>query len=487
MMLNEATMTTRGEDVSDYIIGCFQDIRLQKIGALLFKNICTKMTTCIKYLAGSRALQVGFSRFLYNKKTSVKEIERSFAEKTNNNCINRNHVLCIQDTVEVGYPKQHIKKDEFGPTTYGDIKGFFAHPGLIVDAENYDVLGLSSVDPWVRADEKVGPLEQRSIEEKESYYWLETAKKASDNMSNAKLITAVGDRGSDIYELFDRIPNERTHLLVRACYDRKLSNGKFVSAHMSEVLVAGEYKFELGNISGKRKPFNAPRRDDLKVRQARIATMAVKYSEIEITKLQSKLKPKGNPSVKLTCVEVREISDVPSGEEEIFWRLFTTHKINSFDDAKQIIEWYQARWTIEQIFRTMKKKGLQIEDSQVENVDVLLKLFTLSIASAVTTMMLVNARDGSTNRQATDVFNKNEILVLSLILKKVEGKTIKQKNPHIINSLSWASWIIARLGGWNGYACESPSGPMTMYRGLEKFHNYFGGWGLATYSTGNDQ
>lgn len=479
-MSSEATIMTRGEDVSDYIIGCFQDYRLKKIGALLFKKICTKMTTCIKHLAGSRALEVGFSRFLHNKNTDIAEIEHSLAERTNHNCENRNHVLCIQDTVEVNYPKQYIKKNDFGPTTLNDINGFFAHPGLIVDAENYDVLGLSSIDPWVRGDKKAGSLEQRPIEDKESYFWLETARKASNNISNAKIITAVGDRGSDIYELFDRIPNERTHLLVRACYDRKLSNGKFVSAYMSEVLVAGEYELELSNISRNNKPFKLRwGNKSSKFRQARTATMAVKYSEIEITKLQSKLNPKGSPSVKLTCVEVREISDIPDGEEEIFWRLFTTHKVNSFDDAKQIIRWYQARWMIEQIFRTIKKKGLNIEDSQIESVDSLLKLFTLSIAAGVTVMMLVNARDGTTNRLATDVFNKHEIIVLALILSKVEGKTTKQKNPHIVNSLGWASWIIARLGGWNGYACEFPPGPITMYRGLEKFQYYFDGWKLT--------
>lgn len=57
------------------------------------------MTTSIKNLAGNRALQVAFSRFLSNTKSNIDEIEKSLAEKTNKNCIKKQHVLCIQDTV----------------------------------------------------------------------------------------------------------------------------------------------------------------------------------------------------------------------------------------------------------------------------------------------------------------------------------------------------------------------------------------------------
>jgi hypothetical protein len=72
-------------------------------------------------------------------------------------------------------------------------------------------------------------------------------------------------------------------------------------------------------------------------------------------------------------------------------------------------------------------------------------------------------------------------VVFSRILsnEKVEGKTEKQKNPYRKNSMSWASWLIARLGGWNGYSSESPPGPITMLRGLQKFALQLQDWLLA--------
>ncbi len=38
-------------------------------------------------------------------------------------------------------------------------------------------------------------------------------------------------------------------------------------------------------------------------------------------------------------------------------------------------------------------------------------------------------------------------------------------------------WIIARLGGWNGYRSESPLGPIVMLRGLQKFEIQYEGFG----------
>jgi hypothetical protein len=37
---------------------------------------------------------------------------------------------------------------------------------------------------------------------------------------------------------------------------------------------------------------------------------------------------------------------------------------------------------------------------------------------------------------------------LVALLGKVEVKTQKQQNPHPKKNIAWASWIIARFGGW---------------------------------------
>jgi hypothetical protein len=56
-----------GEDVSAFAIGRFGDKRLSRLGGLLFKRLCEKLTVCIKSLGGDRATEVAFNRFLSNE------------------------------------------------------------------------------------------------------------------------------------------------------------------------------------------------------------------------------------------------------------------------------------------------------------------------------------------------------------------------------------------------------------------------------------
>ncbi|HEY0835249.1 MAG TPA: hypothetical protein VGE72_15200 [Azospirillum sp.] len=100
--------------------------------------------------------------------------------------------------------------------------------------------------------------------------------------------------------------------------------------------------------------------------------------------------------------------------------------------------------------------------------------------SAVRILQLVAARDGG-ERAAEEVFKPDEIAVLEALGPTLEGHTPRQKNPHPVGRLSWAVWIIARLGGWKSYArSERPPGPITMRNGLKRFEAMAVGFSLAT-------
>ena len=448
-----------GEDVSSFSLGTFGDARLMKVGALLFKRVFEKLTVCIKSLGGNRATEVAFNRFLSNDKVEPAMISDELAKKTNDACINRSHVLCLQDTVQLTYPTQPLKKVNFGSTGDANTKGLFVHPGIIVDASNRDVLGTSGVITWCRDEGSIKQVKKsRSIEEKESIRWINTALSAKKTITHAETITVIGDRESDIFEIFERVPDKRTHLIVRASHDRNLATNEKLSEVLENTPLAGTHEIELPAITGKRKP--------------RTATLSIKYTPIL-------LRNQGEDWIRIFCVSAMEISSVPKGESPISWVLLTTHSVRTLKTAIQILIWYTWRWMIEQIFRTMKNKGLKIEESQIENPKKLQILSIISVATAIKIMSLVESRDGKNDRSATDLFSEDEIMLLFLICKKLEGNTEKQKNPYKKNSMSWTAWIIARLGGWNGYRSESPPGPIIMLRGLQKFESQFEGWLLA--------
>jgi hypothetical protein len=116
--------------------------------------------------------------------------------------------------------------------------------------------------------------------------------------------------------------------------------------------------------------------------------------------------------------------------------------------------------------------------NQVETAERLIKLTAIAAKAAVTTMQLVQARSAPDREPATLAFSADEIAVLNKLNAELQGATKLQKNPNRNKSLKWASWIIAKLGGWDGYPSSKPPGPITFKHGLEEFHAIVAGWTL---------
>jgi len=374
------------------------------------------------------------------------------------------HVLAIQDTTELNFAAHARRTRGLGRVGNGVDPGFFLHPVLVAEAEaGGGILGLAGAEIWVRHKRKRADYRELAIEEKESYRWIVGAERAKAALAQAAMVTVIGDAESDIYDAFVRIPDARAHLLTRACQDRKLADG------------SGLYAYAAGLPEQDRYTLALPA---TKKRVARTAQMALRFAPVTICRPADCPDKSLAHRVTLCLVEAREI-DAPAGAEPICWRLLTTHPVHTLAQAHQIVAWYCQRWHIEQLFRTLKRQGLQLESSLVENAKALIKLSVLALIAAVRTLQLTRARDGTRDQPATVAFDPEEIDVLGYVLSTLEGKTHKQRNPFPANSLAWAAWIIARLGGWSGYASGRPAGPITILHGLTRFAGILHGFTLA--------
>jgi hypothetical protein len=337
---------------------------------------------------------------------------------------------------------------------------------LAIDAASRALLGLTGLQIWTRQTLARADYRQQPIEMKESYRWVQSAATAKRVLGAAAMVTVIGDRESDIYEEFDRIPDERTHLLTRACRDRALVGGGrlFTIAQTWPV----QHRFELDLRARPGRP-------------ARTAKVELRFGQVTIKRPGNCSDPSASSQLTLRLVEVKEVDT--SVEEPIHWRLLTTHEATTVAQSLQLVAWYRERWHIEQLFRTSKSQGLKLESSQVENVDALFKLAAIAMIAATKIMQLVLARDGTVDRPATDVVAPEQLPVLEVLQASLEGKTAKQKNPHLKHSIAWLAWIIARLGGWTGYASERPPGPITFHRGWDRFEQIAHGWRLRDVCT----
>jgi hypothetical protein len=137
----------------------------------------------------------------------------------------------------------------------------------------------------------------------------------------------------------------------------------------------------------------------------------------------------------LSAIEVSEI-DPPPGEQPITWRLLSTHDVETVEQALRLIGWYRQRWHIEQLFRTVKSQGLDIEGSDIVEGDVLEKLAVIALIAACQTMQLALAFASPHDTQpASHVFNKREIQVLEALQGRLQGLTEKQRNAHQYGTL----------------------------------------------------
>ncbi|MGY4499911.1 hypothetical protein ACVWYH_003842 [Bradyrhizobium sp. GM24.11] len=134
-----------------------------------------------------------------------------------------------------------------------------------------------------------------------------------------------------------------------------------------------------------------------------------------------------------------------------------------------MVELYRRRWAIEQLFRTLKTEGFDVEDVQIEDKAPRHRLIVATLIAAVCIQQLVHARDGGPGplRPVSDALEPKDIPLLEACCARLEGKTQRQKNPHPKGSLAYAAWVCARLGGWTGY--YGKPGPVVMLQGWLEF------------------
>lgn len=421
-----------------------------------------RQTVCLRQLAeGDHSQEIRFGRFLNNGAVTVEEIIAGWSQETRS-AVEGRHVLALQDTSEIKFATTPDNRRDLGKIKKGNCFGLLLHPMLALDADTGTCLGLVGGTVWTRGPEELPPHAERPLNEKESRRWVETAEAAKPVLLAATRVTAIADREGDFFIMWARLPDRRFDLLSRAMHDHALVGGSTLYRAVETVAFCDTQTIELRERAD---------------RAARQATLHLRFGEATIRRPQN-LREKGLPDgVRLSWVEVVEPA-APEGAEPLHWLLLTTHWLNSPADAWQIVAWYKQRWMIEQFFRVMKTQGFKIEDSQLQLAARLEKLVAIAAKAAAIVMQLVQARSGGDPQPAGLAFTEGEIDMLAALEGRFKGKTKLQSNPHPKASLAWAAWIIAKLGGWNGYASSKPPGPITFFNGLRYFRAAAEGWAL---------
>lgn len=378
--------------------------------------------------------------------------------------VSEKDLICIQDTSEYMYEHHRgILKDG----TLGEINdknlGVRVHPMLVLDAHDEFAYGFSSLEIINRTgqtkDKREREYKKLAIEEKESYRWIQASLNTKRLLHEARSLTIVGDRESDIYQIWSRIPDEKTHLVIRTSLSRVFKN------EQGEQIDPTEPEKRMGFI---KLAIPANSEGTTKAREAHIELFVQKAW----TRRPLVLKRSNDPdSVPLYVVVAKEVINRQGEVHDLIeWILLTDIKTETFQDAINIISIYKSRWNIEQIFRLTKHKGFQLESSQLETGHAIENLIALVFIAAIRVFQMVKSRNDQ-QRPALDIFDEQEVTLLTRVNKGIEGKSEKSKNKNKSGSIAFIIWIIARLGDWKPED-KDPPGPITMLKGWIVLQNY---------------
>ncbi|MEO1448329.1 MAG: IS4 family transposase [Bacteroidota bacterium] len=454
----------------------YGDIRIGRRLEELLEQITLKQRLAIHGLSSSYSQQRAFYRLMHNNRLDIHEMLEESLGRMSGGEIGE-HVLLIEDSSKIQYKDllPSLKHSEgLGRLSHDQDFGYYLHPSLCVDPTNGFPVGISDVQIW-HLDDQMPTYDQRVGEgvpftQKSSVRWLRAALNSRKRLGEQTHITVVADREADIYESLSELRASGIDFVIRAKHNRSLLNSEEHLFSLADSLEEqGRFKFKI--------PLD-PRKDAKRMDSE--VEVAIRFAPISI-KRSYKAQSSGirgyPPQLEVYLIDMREV--VPKGSKPIHWRILSSHPVTDMQSARQIIQYYRYRWIIEQLFRLLKKQGLGIEQLELKSGMAILRMGVLALEAALKMLQFTYAHKAHQPIAVERMFTPEEIPLLRVLNQKYEGRTAKQKNPFNPHELQWATWIIARIGGWKSYQSQRPPGPITFKRGWQEFERLLEGVRLA--------
>jgi hypothetical protein len=414
-------------------------------------------------------------RFFSNERVSEQEILAGHFQATRDRFkATEGAILVLHDTTEFSFQRENPhsigitnaihtgRKDNDGrPRIYTQC-GILMHSSLTVTTEGLP-LGIAAVKFWTRKKFKgTNALKKKTnsshlpIEEKESIRWIENLKQSTTLLNDSDRCVHVGDRESDIYELFCAAGEAKTHFLVRTCTDRLVEDGACkISEEMEAVELQGLHRIEVRDKKGKVSE----------------AILEIRYRRIRV--LPPIGKQKRYPQLTLTAIYAKE-RNAPEGREPLDWKLLTDMPVRTPTEAIEKLRWYALRWKIE-TYHKILKSGCKAEEAKLRTAERLVNLIAVFciLSWRIFWMTMLNR---STAGMPTDlVFSKTERRLLDHLVP----------DPHsdraVTKSLSSYITKVARLGGYLARTTDPPPGNIVLWRGLSRLTDIMLGFEAAGF------
>ena len=426
----------------------FYDPRLNRRLFQLTRDFYSLPQAPITEACGSHAKAKAAYRFFENKRVSMKEVLSAHLESTIERIKPHDIILAVQDTTSVDYTG-HRGMEGLGPTSHKSKSaiGLHVHDTMAFTTDGTP-LGLLDVQCWARDPQDKGRRKDRlPIEQKESVKWLKSYRTVCEvqKVCPGTVLVSVGDRESDIYELFlEATKNpDGPKLLVRCERSRnRRTETDFLWEEVAKKPVAGMQVVRI------------PRRGCQLEREAKLE---VRYAPVTLKAPDRK----NYAPVKVWMVYAREIDCPKSVKFPLKWMLLTTVPVHTLEDACERLAWYAKRWGIEIYHRTVKS-GCRIEDRWFDSTDSLERCLAIDMVVAWRIYHLSKLGREVPDHPCTIFFQGAEWKALYILVNKTTD--LPAKEPTMREAVR----MLARLGGFLGRKRDGEPGTTTLWRGIQR-------------------
>lgn len=376
-------------------------------------------------------------------------ILRPHVEQTRGRASALPRVFLVQDTAELNFTL-HEECEGLGPIgSGGTLRGLHQQNVLAIDPTLQRPLGLMYQRHHRRQSRPPGHSNDRSatrampLEQRESYWWVEAIRAIGSPPASVCWVH-VGDRGEDIFGVYEEARRQGADWLIRAARDRRIQSPTGETHLMS-------YARQLTRVATRRvnvrTPSGATRLAELHVAAGRVTLPPVRF-EREYRACEP-----------VECWVVRTWEPQPPAENKpLEWILLTSLACDTPAAATFAAEGYALRWMIEE-FHKCEKTGCQVEARRLTHTDRLEPLIALLSVLAVWLLTLKYAARDEPEKPAAEYFDAAMVNVMARYVKR----------PAATLTLAQFWRGIGRLGGHPGRKRDGPLGWLRAWRGWQSF------------------
>jgi hypothetical protein len=398
----------------------------------------------------------GAYRFFNNKAVTPQAILQPHVAATVARMASEPVALVVHDTTTMSFDPDGSRRGLGRVRSAG--QAFFAHVSLALSGDGTRMpLGVVALSHHVRKGaEKRKKVKAKDNHDNERDRWGRQVTTVGALEVDRSRIVHVMDREADDFALFAQLAGGGDRFVIRLAHNRLLAESDDGFEKLAQAVTQIDSLAER-EVPLSRRPAasRSPQQKRIHpVREGRLAKLAFGATTVVLRRpsTQPKTLPK---TLSVNVVRVWEV-DAAKGETPVEWVLLTTEPVSSAEQILQVVDWYRARWVIEEFFKAIKT-GCAYDARQFETLEGLLNVLATFLPVAWRLLLMRTQLRIAPESKATTVLPKPMLAVL-----RVFTRIKLPAQPTVRDALL----AVAALGGHQKN--NGDPGWITLARGYEK-------------------